>query len=168
MRALVGYASRHGATREIAEEIGRVLREQGLSADVAELGDDVDAAGYDAFVLVSCVYVGQWLDSARRFVEKHGGDLVAKDVWLFSSGPLGEPPRPLEDQAVQVDALLDATTAREHRLFPGKLDKSRLGFGEHAVVVAVRAAEGDFRPWDEIRAWAVVIAAAVRPVPDAA
>jgi hypothetical protein len=42
MRVLVAVASRHGATREIAEAIGRTLRERGLDAqvrDVEEAGD---------------------------------------------------------------------------------------------------------------------------------
>jgi menaquinone-dependent protoporphyrinogen oxidase len=30
----------------------------------------------------------------------------------------------------------------------------RLGFGEKAIMVAVRAQEGDFRDWDAIAAWA--------------
>jgi hypothetical protein len=45
--------------------------------------------------------------------------------------------------------------------FGGKLDKSRLSFGERAVVFAFRAAEGDFRDWVEIEAWAIEIAEAL-------
>jgi menaquinone-dependent protoporphyrinogen oxidase len=39
------------------------------------------------------------------------------------------------------------------------VDKSRLGLGEKVILAAVRAPEGDYRPWDEIRAWAGEIAA---------
>ena len=51
-----------------------------------------------------------------------------------------------------------ATGARGHRLFAGLVDKSRLGLGEKVILAAVRASEGDYRPWDEIRAWADEIA----------
>ena len=77
---------------------------------------------------------------------------------MFSSGPLGDPKQSGEENAVWLDGILPATGAREHRLFPGRLDKNRLSFGERAVIIAVRAPEGDFREWDEIKAWAETIA----------
>jgi menaquinone-dependent protoporphyrinogen oxidase len=43
-------------------------------------------------------------------------------------------------------------------VFSGKIDKSELSFPEKAVLMAVRAPEGDFREWDEIEAWAGDIA----------
>ena len=51
--------------------------------------------------------------------------------------------------------------ARGHRTFPGMVDRKRLGFGEKAIMAAVQAPEGDYRPWDEIEAWAREIAAAL-------
>ena len=106
--------------------------------------------------------MGNWLEPARRFVEDHADELAARPTWLFSSGPTGEPPRPAEDQAVQIDPITARTQAREHRLFAGKLDKSQLSFAERAVVLAVRGAEGDFRDWDEVAAWATGIAEALQ------
>jgi menaquinone-dependent protoporphyrinogen oxidase len=67
------------------------------------------------------------------------------------------------EESVQVDDLLAATSAREHRVFAGKLDKSRLSFPEKALVIAFRVKDGDFRDWDEIAAWAAGIAAVLRP-----
>jgi hypothetical protein len=46
-------------------------------------------------------------------------------------------------------------------VFPGRLDKSRLTFGERAMVTAMRAPIGDFRDWDALRAWGDEIAAEV-------
>ncbi len=43
--------------------------------------------------------------------------------------------------------------ARDHRLFAGRLDRSLLGFGDKAIVVALRAPQGDFRDWDAIHGW---------------
>jgi menaquinone-dependent protoporphyrinogen oxidase len=162
MRVLVTAASKHGATQEIAEAIGRVLAEGGIEADVLKVDAVADLAGYDAVVLGSAVYMGTWLEEARRFVEVHSPELAALRTWIFSSGPIGDPPRPDPEQAVQLEEILARTGALEHRLFAGALDKSRLGFGERAVVLAFRAAEGDFRDWDEIRGWASEIADALR------
>jgi menaquinone-dependent protoporphyrinogen oxidase len=64
---------------------------------------------------------------------------------------------------VDVAAIQAATKARDHRVFPGKLVRKRLSFGEKAMVVAFRALDGDFRDWTEIKDWASEIAAALRP-----
>jgi menaquinone-dependent protoporphyrinogen oxidase len=81
-------------------------------------------------------------------------------AWLFSRGPIGDPPKPDEDP-VDIAEVMQVTAAREHRLFAGKIDKSKLSFGEKAIVVALRVPEGDFRDWDEIDAWAADIATAL-------
>ena len=161
MKVLVAASSRHGATGEIAAEIGRVLTEHGLDVRVASLDDLADVHGFDAFVLGSAVYVGRWLGPARAFVDEHAGELAARPTWLFSSGPIGDPPKPDGDAAVNVDGLVEATGALEHRLFTGRLDRSRLGLGERAVVRVVGAAEGDYRDWDDVREWAGTIAGAL-------
>jgi menaquinone-dependent protoporphyrinogen oxidase len=103
------------------------------------------------------VYVGHWLDAAKALVERVGHELNDRPVWLFSSGPIGDPPKPEEDPA-DLPEIMAATGARGHRLFAGLVDKSRLGLGEKVILKAVRAPEGDYRPWDEIRAWADEIA----------
>jgi menaquinone-dependent protoporphyrinogen oxidase len=53
---------------------------------------------------------------------------------------------------------VEATAARGHRVFSGKIDKTKLSFGEKAILVAVRGQEGDFRDWDQIETWAAQIA----------
>ena len=85
-------------------------------------------------------------------------------VWLFSSGPVGDPPKPA-DECVDAAPLAKLIGAREHRLFAGDVDRKRLGFGERLIVAVVRAPDGDFRPWPEIEAWANEIAAALARVP---
>ena len=161
MHVLVATASKHGATREIAEAIGRTLDAQGVSATVMDAGAVESLAGYDAFVIGSAVYVGHWLKDARDLVERHADVLAGHPTWLFSSGPLGAPPKLEASHAVDVTAIVAISGAREHRVFAGKVDKHALGFGERAVMIAVRAADGDFRDWDEIEEWAREIAAAV-------
>jgi menaquinone-dependent protoporphyrinogen oxidase len=46
-------------------------------------------------------------------------------------------------------------------LFAGKLVKKQLSFPERAMALALRAQEGDFRDWDEIKGWAARIADAL-------
>jgi menaquinone-dependent protoporphyrinogen oxidase len=162
MAVLVAVASRHGATREIAQAIARALREEGLEVEFADAAEVTDVAEYEAVVLGSAVYLGRWLEPARALVERHAAALAARPTWLFSSGPIGDPPKPEANDAVQIAEIAARVRARDHRLFAGKLDKTTLGFGERAVVLAFRAPEGDFRDWDEIAAWAGKIAASLR------
>lgn len=156
MKVLVAVASRHGATREIADAIAATLRECGIAAVVADVEAILSLAGYDAIVLGSAVYLGRWLPSARDLVEAHKDTLRTRPVWLFSSGPLGET-KP-GGSPVRIDGIVEAIEPREHRLFDGRLDRSRLGLGEKVVVSAVKAPEGDFRDFGAIRQWALNIA----------
>jgi hypothetical protein len=64
------------------------------------------------------------LASAKDFAERRAAELAARPVWLFSSGPIGDPPKPVEDPA-DVGPLLAATGAREHRVFAGRLERAR-------------------------------------------
>jgi len=157
MRVLVSAASRHGATREIAEAIAEGLERRGVQARAAPAEDVGELEGYDAVVLGSAVYMGHWLEPAVRLAEalaQAGG----RPVWLFSSGPIGSPDPLPHDEAVDVARLVEATSAREHRVFSGKLDRKLLKFRERAVVAALHVQEGDFRDWDAIDAWAAEIA----------
>jgi menaquinone-dependent protoporphyrinogen oxidase len=162
MKVLVAAASRHGATQEIAEMIGRTLDAEGVHASVVAIAEAGDPAEYDAVILGSAVYLGHWLDAATNFVESRRAALSARPTWLFSSGPIGDPPRPNEGQAVDVGDLVSKTHAKGHKLFAGKLDKGRLGFGERAVMLAFRAVEGDYRDWQDVEAWARGIAVELR------
>jgi menaquinone-dependent protoporphyrinogen oxidase len=163
MKVLVTAASKHGSTDEVARTIAEVLTEAGHSAVVAAPETLTSLNGFDAAVVGSAVYYGKWLDTATTFVDRHLEWFDGRPVWLFSMGPLGDPPKPEADPA-EIPALLARTRAREHRVFTGRLDKSRLSLGEKIIVTGVRAAEGDFRRWDEIRAWARGIAEALAPV----
>jgi len=165
-RVLVVAASRHGATAEIAVALARALadcpagRGAGLQAMDVPAERRVDPAPFDAVLLGSAVYAGRWLEPARWYAAQHAGALRNRPVWLFSSGPIGAPPFPA-DAPYDAGPTVAVTGAREHRILPGRLDPSRLSFGERAMVTAMRAPVGDFRDWPALTAWAGEIAAAV-------
>ena len=136
MKALITTASKHGSTAEIGEAIGEILIDHGIESEL--LGPEAVSSlqGYDVAILGSAVYAGHWMKSMRE---------------------LADPPKPDEDP-VEVAAVMETTGARGHAVFAGKIDRSRLGFGERAIVSALKVSEGDFRDWDEIRRWATGIA----------
>lgn len=165
MRVLIAYASRHGGTEGIADAIGAELREwppddpsaEPWEIDVLSASDVEDLGRYDAVVVGSAVYVGRWLDAARHFVREHAVALSHRPVWLFSSGPVGDPAVPA-DEAAEVPALAELVGAQGYRTFAGRLRSADLPLVERATVRLVHASEGDFRDWAAIRAWARDIA----------
>ncbi|MBV1849391.1 flavodoxin domain-containing protein [Catellatospora tritici] len=160
-QVLVASASKYESTREIAQAIAAELTGRGLEVTETDVDEDSNLVmdSFDAFVLGSAVYAGQWLQPARWFVQRHEPVLAAKPVWLFSSGPLG-PPATWEEP-VDVAGIAEATKAREHRVFAGRLELERLTAADRAVAAALRAPEGDFRDWTAIRSWAGHIADAL-------
>lgn len=160
MRVLVSSASRHGSTTEIAQELGKALRGAlpAAGVDVVPLGRVTTVDGYDAVVLGSAVYFGRWLDEARWQVSMHTEALRARPVWLFSSGPVGNPAVPATEP---IDAIELAATlgARSHVVFPGSLHRERLDPAERLAVGPLPVADGDYRDWPAVRAWADRIAA---------
>jgi menaquinone-dependent protoporphyrinogen oxidase len=157
MRVLIAVASKHGSTTQIGAAIGGALIDAGMSVDIVPVEEVTTVRPYSAVIVGSAVYMGRWMEEAKRFCLLFEGDLVNRQVWLFSSGPLGDPPKPV-DGPVEVAELMTATQALGHRVFAGSLDKGELGLGERAIVAAVKAPAGDYRPWDDIEAWATEIA----------
>ena len=158
MKILVSTAGKHGSTNEIADRIAETLRAviPGVTVDVVPAADVGDLSQYHALVVGSAVYMGRWLEDARKLTDRVGV-LEQRSVWLFSSGPIGDPPKPDEEPAEVAD-LVKTLNAYGHRLFAGRLDRHRLGFGEKAVIMALRVPDGDFRDWDAIDAWSKQIA----------
>ena len=161
VKVLVAAASKHGATRDIAKRIGARLETAGFESDVLSTEQAPAPDGYDAVVLGSGVYAGSWLKSARHYVDRHADSLAAKPVWLFSSGPLGDPLKPEPDEAVKADDIIKQTRAADHELLAGAVSKQDLSLAEKAIMKAVRAPYGDFRDWDSIDAWTDKIAASL-------
>lgn len=160
MRVLVTVASRHGATARIADVVGERLADQGLEVRSLPAESVSSLDGYDAVVLGSAIYVGRWAKPARHLVERHAAALRSMPVWLFSSGPIGEPLKPV--LAVEdVAALVAATGARGHETFAGALSPEALSVPERALAKVLGAPAGDFRDWEAVTAWADSVALAL-------
>ena len=160
---LVVYASKYGATTEIADKIGEVLRAEGLKVDVRSAKSITDLGGYGAIVLGSAIYAGNWMKEASLMLQAHEGTLASRPVWFFTSGPTGT-----GDAAALVKGVLfpenikvyaDRIKPRDVVMFHGKIDMSKLNFAEKLIMKAMKAPIGDFRDWDAITAWAKGIAA---------
>jgi len=161
-KVLVAYATKYGGTAEIAEKIGEVLSQAGLSTEVLPVDEVSDLTAYEAVVLGSGVYVGQWRKEAARFLESNEEILAGKPVWLFSSGPTGEG-NPVELMKgwrfpeAQQD-VADRIAPRDIAIFHGVLDTKKLSLPERLILKGIKAPVGDFRDWEAITSWAAAIA----------
>jgi menaquinone-dependent protoporphyrinogen oxidase len=164
MRVLVSAASKHGGTEGIVEAIGEALDRAGIEPVILEPSAVVTLEGIDAAVIGSAVYAGRWLEPARDLLARHADELRRRPVWLFSSGPLGDPPLPPGEPADGA-AMREFVDAREDHVFAGRLDRDELGMGERLMVRVVRAPSGDFRSWPEIGTWAAGIASTLLETP---
>ena len=156
MKVLVTAASKHGSTTEIASVIADVLRTADIETEVIAPEAVSSLVGYDAVVVGSAVYAGHWLGPAKAFVLRYQLELADLPVFLFSSGPIGDPPKPAQDPTDMIE-LDEATGAVDHQVFAGRVTRSQLNAFERLVTMVVHA-DGDFRPWDDIADWATEIA----------
>lgn len=166
MAVLVTAATRSGSTGEIARAIGDALTERGVPAVVLPPEEVEDVGGYEAVVLGSAVCREHWLPAALALVDRGSGAWAGRPVWLFSSGPVGNPASSLTQKMgadpVDLPKVRAATGAREHRMFGGKLDRTTLPFAQRMAVSLFHGMQGDFRDWNAIRAWSAAIADALR------
>lgn len=162
MRILMTVSSRRGATREIGAAVAGVLRAAGHDVDEVDPEDVVSVDGYGAVVLGSSVYAGRLGAGLRDLVDRQAGQLANRPVWLFWSGPVGNPLDPV-DEPGDVAMMAARTGARGVRVFGGRLERHTLNLAERALVGLIKADEGDFRDFDDIRAWAADIAWRLTP-----
>lgn len=165
-KVLVAYATKYGATAGIAERIGQTLQQAGLAAEVRLAAGVRDLSPYDAVVLGSAVYTGQWRKEAVDLLTGHERALTDRPVWLFSSGPTGEGdpnellngwhfPESLEETAARIKP-------RDIAFFSGEIDPGKLTFVEKMLVKGINAPTGDYRDWEAIESWANSIADALK------
>ena len=164
---LVTYASKYGATQEIAEKIGEVLRQAGLQADVFPVDGIRDLNPYKAVILGSAVYIGKWHKGAGEFLKANEKILADRPVWLFSSGPSGEgdPVGLVEGWRLPaaLQPVVDRIQPRDIAVFHGYINPDKVNFIEKwAIANIVKKPFGDFRDWDMIAAWAATIAGALK------
>ena len=70
-KVLIGYATRSGETKKIAERIAEGVRFQGIDCeclDVAQIKKATDLDGYDGYLFGSPTYHGDMLQSMKTFL----------------------------------------------------------------------------------------------------
>ncbi|QTE28406.1 flavodoxin domain-containing protein [Pengzhenrongella sicca] len=166
MQVLVTVGSRHGSTREIGAAIAEVLERAGHGVTILDPDDVTSIDEYDAVVLGSAVYVGRLTASVRALADRFEAQLAEVALWLFWSGPIGNPPRPSE-RPDDVGYLVRRLAPVGQHEFGGRVERSELGMAERGLVAMVGAKPGDYRDFEEIDLWAESIAAKLHARPRA-
>lgn len=184
VNALLAYGTRNGATADTAEEIAKVLRDEGITVTVVNLKDEKegDITGYNLVVVGSGIQMGKWTGEAEGFLGRHHTGLKLKKLALFVSSmtqttKMGEAEND-EVKAARVK-YIDSEIAKyslspiSTGLFGGVLDFSKMSWifkkimekakpdMEVKGIKETRPGFYDTRDFDSIRAWAKDLAAKV-------
>jgi menaquinone-dependent protoporphyrinogen oxidase len=162
MPLLVVYASRHGATAEIAARIAARLVDSGASVDLRPADEIETLDAYDAVVLGAPVYDQSWPPEADAFVARNRNALAARPLWLFSVGSFGDTKHligPLTYKEPRgIEGIRAELRPREYRVFQGVIQKHQWPFRSRLFFHAFGGRFGDRRDWPTIDAWADRIA----------
>lgn len=148
MTTLVVASSQHGSTREIAERIAQVLRENKGVTTVVE--DPKDApkwlATVEAVVVALPIYKNALDKAGKAFLDSHRAELADKSLFILASG--GSP-----ELDPRLQATLESYGARDVTYLRGAVTEEKLGFLDKFLIKAAKGQFGDFRDWDAIEAW---------------
>lgn len=158
-RLLVAYATKAGATGEVAEFVAEVLGHDSADVDVMQAGEVTDVTPYKAVVLGTGVRIGQVYGDAVQFLERHQQKLTQVPVAFFIVCMTMR--EDTEENRCTVEGYLDAVREKVPQvepvdvgLFAGELDYGKIRPPLKWVLKLMKQPEGDFRDWDAIRGWA--------------
>jgi len=84
MKTLILYATKHGATREVAERIASYI--DGAVTHDLKSPDIPDLAAFDCVIIGSSIYAGAIRKEAKTFLSANSNELRGKKLGLFLCG----------------------------------------------------------------------------------
>jgi len=166
MRILIGYASRFGSTRDIANRIADTVRTRGNDVDLRSVDGISDFDHCDAVVFGSGVYDGSWTTEATELMRRHATVLARKPLWLFSVGSFGDR-HPIvggliKKEPKEIGELKQLLLPRDYRVFAGVIALDHWPVWGRLLFTALGGHAGDNREWPDIEAWPEEIANELR------
>lgn len=156
-KVLVGYATRYGSTKEVAETIAFSVSEAGFEVDVCQVRDIKSLKDYNAVILGAPLFMFHWHKDILQFLSKHQRILLNLQVAIFALGPTHDPYDEQEwrDSWSQLNKELEKYSwlkPVEIEMFAGKYDPTKLKFP--LKMMAGKTPGTDIRDFDTIREWA--------------
>ncbi|MBN2355463.1 hypothetical protein JXO59_05080, partial [candidate division KSB1 bacterium] len=166
MHILIAYSSGYGATREVSEEIAKILLEEpSFRVDVNSI-DRVDVIeGYDTVVIGSSVRADKAMANVRDFIGAHRFELTQKKLALFlvclTANCKEGRDKVLKDYMPPILEKYPHIHPISSEAFGGKIDFDRLNPVMQSLMKRVLEKTGvptqgsvDTRDWEYIRSWA--------------
>ena len=151
---LVAYASKSGATAEIANWIGDALRQNGAAVELRPADEVISLEGYDAVVVGGPLYMGKVLRPVPAFFARHKAALAQKPVAVFIAGSSLGKDDPKADQHGQTiaGAAAGGVPVAAVGLFGGRFSSRNVPLIGRFLTNAVK--EEDTRDRAAIESWA--------------
>jgi menaquinone-dependent protoporphyrinogen oxidase len=146
MKTLILYASKHGATAEIARRIADKMGGTALH-DLKGSGAP-DLAGYDCIIVGSAVYAGMILKEAKEFVTQNTDILCKKQLGLFICGLDASRERACLEANIPRELMQSVKAARH---LGGIFDPKKANVMERFIIKAVAKQSGYSDTTDEGR-----------------
>ena len=172
MKALIVFGTRYGTAAEIAEEIGKVMENEGVEVDLVDSRGlkGYDVSPYDLVVVGSGIKMGKWTKGSLKFLENNKSELSNKKVALFvTCGAANDEKTITEGQEKYLDDIAEKYLSCKPvamGLFGSVYDpnaKHGLMYKLATKFIIKKELEKqgvdtskrfDYRNWDEIRVWA--------------
>jgi menaquinone-dependent protoporphyrinogen oxidase len=159
-RVLVTYATRAGSTIDIADSISFCVSQQGYVVDLMHVSSVENLSDYSTIVIGSAIRMGNVTPEVKRFVQTNKEALQDKPTAYFIACLTLHEDTP-ENRAKVKDYLIplrEIVTPFAEGYFAGKMDYAKLKpFSRFAAKRMVKAPEGDFRDWEDIRRWSTTL-----------
>jgi len=159
-RILVAYATRTRSTAEVADVISEVLTARGYAVDVKPVKEKPSLDGYHGVILGSAIRMSAWLPEMLDFIRINQAKLnqiptAIFTVHMLNTGKDNDSRAAKDAYTTPIRKLIKPV---DEAFFVGKIDLAKLSFPDR-VLTRLMVGEagpkvGDFREWDDIRAWA--------------
>jgi menaquinone-dependent protoporphyrinogen oxidase len=153
------YAGNYDSTKEIAEFIAGIISGMGGDIEVRSIDEHPGMASYDAVIIGSAARMDKLLGKTLRFARRHTNEIRKKTTAYFVTCITMKKNTP-ENREKAMGFLQPLCQIKEPvgiGLFGGKLEYSKIGFLWKTLARQDKTGtmeEGDFRDWEQIKAWA--------------
>ena len=167
-QVLIAYCTRSGSTAEVAEAIGKTLRDAGLAAEVKAIAEVDAIAPGTQVVLGAALYMGHLPKAFHQFLIRFEGELAKVRPWVFVLGPTERERKQFaaaEEQARKELGKHVSLHPADMRVLGGKFDPTHLKLAfPMSLIMKVpgnplkKLPATDIRDWEWIHRWAGAIA----------